>query len=215
MSLRVNDTVYILPSSAGTDEQEYRARVTEIDDYSIWIEIPLQEGTGQFARFSLGEQLDVTYVQLDGVRCNFITKMVGNRHESIRMLALVKPQPDQITRTQRRSYLRVQAALEMAVRTAEGVQKVARTEDISGGGVSFIAELQWGLEEGQLLDCWLVIPPKAGDVDHISFTASTVRIEPRGDKHCLIMMQFDRITDVERQKIIRYCFERQLEMRKQ
>ncbi|MGZ9586884.1 flagellar brake protein [Paenibacillus marinisediminis] len=209
----INDVLYILPASAA-DKPEYKARVSELDETRIWIEVPLQEQTRKFGLFHTGEILEITYIQPDGMKCHFLTSVVGSRQDGIRMLALSKPDPEHITKMQRRSFLRVDSSLELAIRTPEDIRFVVHTEDISGGGASFIAETAWGLQEQQHLSCWIVLPFRNDELEYVQFNAEIVRIQAKTDKHSVVMLKFSEISEGDQQKVIRYCFERQLEARK-
>ena len=209
----VNDILYILPGSSA-DQHEYKARVAEIEDSRIWIEIPLQPHTGKYGWFAEGEMLEISYLNPDGIKCHFIASVIGKRNDTIHMLALSKPQPEEIIKMQRRSFLRIDAKLELAVLTKDHIRFVAHTEDVSGGGVSFIGETSWSLQEKQELDCWMVVPYRNGELEYVPFQAEIVRIQQRTDKHQDVMLQFRSIAEGDQQKLIRYCFERQLEMRK-
>ena len=69
---------------------------------------------------------------------NFFNSHVLSHHEDvIRLVRIKKPEPDLITKVQRRSFLRVQAELEVAVMAKDGTQLLTKTDDVGGGGVSF------------------------------------------------------------------------------
>lgn len=209
----VNDMLYILPSSS-EDRMEYKARVSELDDECIWIEIPLQENTGKYGLFSTGEMLEVAFHTQDGMKCLFLSKVIGRREDGIRMLSILKPHPDHVTKMQRRSFLRVDAVLELAVRTENGTRFVVHTEDISGGGASIIVEHKWGLQAEQQIECWLVIPQKNDELDYVSFRGEVVRIQRRNDRYDVVMLKFTDIHEQAQQKIVRFCFDRQLQLHK-
>lgn len=210
----VSDTLYVQPVREEADELAYKARVTEINEQLIWMEIPLSEQTGKYGLFSNGEELNVCFSQSDGVKWHFRTQVMGRRNETIPMMSIRKPEPHLVTRMQRRNYLRVQASLEMAIRTLDGVKFLVLTEDISGGGLSFVTVSKWGLRESQIIQSWVAVPFRSGAIEHVSFTGQIVRVQPLDDERQLIMLKFDQIADVEQQKLIRYCFERQLDLRK-
>lgn len=209
----VNDMLYILPSSS-QDRIEYKARVSELDEEHIWIEIPLQEKTGKYGLFPEGEMIEVTFNTQDGTKGLFLTKVSGKRDDGIRMLSILKPNPDHVSKMQRRSFLRVDAKLEVAVRTENGTRIVVHSEDISGGGASIIVENKWALQQGQHLECWAVIPQKNEELEYITFVAEIVRVQERNDKYSVIMLKFTDIQETAQQKIVRFCFDRQLQIHK-
>lgn len=209
----VNDMLYILPSSS-KDRAQYKARVSELDDDCLWIEIPIQENTGMYGLFAPGEMLEITFHAQDGMNCLFVSKVIGKRKEGIQMLSIVKPHPNQITKMQRRSFLRVDSALEVAVRTEKRDRFVVHTEDISGGSASLIVEHKWGLQAEDLVECWFVIPLRNDELDYVPFKGKVLRVQERNDKYALVIVLFTEIHEHAQQKIVRYCFERQLQTHK-
>lgn len=55
---KVNDMLY-MQLERSPEEATYKARVTELDDERIWMEVPLCEETGKFGLFAIGEELNV------------------------------------------------------------------------------------------------------------------------------------------------------------
>jgi len=210
---KINQMLYI-QTETDSEPVTLRSRVADMDDQTIYIEIPLNEKSRSLYRASIGEKLQVYYFTQDGVKHLFESDVLGFRKESVSLLSIRKPDPDGIIKEQRRSYLRVEANLEIGVRIGEKLRFVAVTEDIGGGGASFLCERRWPIVPNVVLSCWLLLSYRDGSIAHAKFEGEVVRVlsvEP--DKH-LVMLRFLDITESDQQKIIRYCFERQLDMRK-
>lgn len=216
MQPKVNTVLYLQVASSDEEEAkiEYRSRVADEDDDTLYIEAPLEERTGRPKRLFLGDELSAYYITDGGVKNYFHSHVVGFRDDVVKLIAIRRPEPDSITKVQRRSFLRVAAVLELAVKLANQVRFLAYTDDIGGGGISFIADGRWQLKAGDALECWLLIPFKNGSIEHAFFKAEVVRVKHLDSGRNQIMAKFIEISDGERQKIIRYCFERQLEFRK-
>ncbi|WP_019005502.1 flagellar brake protein [Cohnella laeviribosi] len=214
---KVNQTMFIQPvrEQGDGDSSTLRSRLADADEHSLYIEVPLVEGTGRLYRTEIGERLRVFYFTAEGVRHQFATQVTGYREEAVKLVALQKPEPDAIARDQRRSFLRADAQLEVAIRIGERLRFVALTEDVGGGGLSFRCERKYPIAPRLKLNGWLLIPYRSGAVTHANFDAEVVRFEPAEPNHYNVMVQFTHIPDSERQKIIRYCFERQLDLRKE
>ncbi len=118
-----------------------------------------------------------------------------------------------MTKVQRRNFLRVAAELEIAISMSSHARFIGMTDDVGGGGISFLVDARWPVKQGTILDCWLLVPFRNGSIDHAQFKAEVIRVKPLETKN-QIMVKFSGISDGERQKIIRYCFERQLDIRK-
>jgi c-di-GMP-binding flagellar brake protein YcgR len=218
---KINQTLYILiiPEVVKAEEEAppltLRSRVADMDDKNIYIEIPIDEKSRRLYRAKEGEKFQTFFFTQDGVKHLFTSSVTGFRKDSISLVALRKPELEEITKDQRRSFLRVEANLELAVRLGEKLQIVAITEDVGGGGISFTCEQKWPIVPNAILSCWLLLSYKGGSVAHSRFDGEVVRVLPTGQDRHLIMMRFQDIADSDQQKIIRYCFERQLDKRKE
>ncbi|WP_028610506.1 flagellar brake protein [Paenibacillus harenae] len=202
---------------ASSDEEEaavvYKSRIADETDDGFLIEIPISERTGRYKRLFLGDELSMFFVTEDGIKNYFDSHVTGFKEDGIRLVKIRKPEPDRITKVQRRSFLRVAAELELAVKMSGNIRFVCKTDDVGGGGISFICDSKWPIAAGQTLECWILLPFRNGTLDHAAFKAEIVRVVEleTGRKHAMI--KYIIINDSERQKIIRYCFEKQLEFR--
>ncbi|WP_426453534.1 flagellar brake protein [Paenibacillus sp. S-38] len=213
---KVNQILHIQIESIDEEEarQEYKSRIADLTDTEIIMEVPINETTGRLKKLFKGDGLSVYFIAEGGVKNYFHTEVTGFRDEVIRLVAIRRPEPEAVTQIQRRSYLRVPAELEIAVRFPDGERQVVLTDDVSGGGLSLLCPPAVRTAEGQSLECWLLIHMKSGAVEHIPFTAEIVRVKLHETGKQQLMLRFTEITDKDRQKIIRYCFERQLDIRK-
>lgn len=213
---KVNQVLHMQLNSIDEEEaqQEYKSRIADITDLHIMMEVPINEKTGKLKRFFVGDELSIYFLSEGGVKNYFTSTVLGFREDVVRMVLIKKPEPDAITKIQRRSFLRVPAELEIAVRLTEQVQFVALTDDVGGGGISLLCDGSIPVKPQDTVSCWLLLPYKSGKVDHVPFKGEIVRTKPLETGRQQVMMRFSDITDKERQKVIRFCFERQLEFRK-
>ncbi|WP_025688018.1 flagellar brake protein [Paenibacillus zanthoxyli] len=212
---KINDQLFIQVASSDASELEieYRSRIAELEDEAFLIEIPMQESSGRLKKLHIGDELSVYFMSEGGIKNYFYTYVLGFKEDVIRMVRVHKPAKDEIMKIQRRSFLRVNAELELAVRTAAGIRFLVRTEDIGGGGTSFWTDVSVPLEVGDQLECWLLIPYRNGSNEHAYFEAEVVRMKELDNGRSVAMLKFVNILDGERQKIIRFCFERQFDFR--
>lgn len=214
---KVNEILHIQINSIDEDEarQEYKSRIADVNHQYISIEVPMSEQTGRLKRLYVGDEISTYFVTNGGIKNYFTTSVIGfSNDDTIRLVQIKKPEPEAITKVQRRNFLRVPAELELAVAYSEQLKFVALTDDVGGGGISFLCDGYITLAIQQIVSCWLLLPFKNGKVEHVSFKGELVRIKPLETGKQQVMMRFAEITDRERQMIIRYCFERQLEFRK-
>ncbi|WP_440109878.1 flagellar brake protein [Paenibacillus sp. QZ-Y1] len=212
---KINEILYIQIASADEKEEikQYKSRIADTDDNSFLIEVPMQQGSSRLKRLFFGEELSISYITEEGVRHYFNTYVTGFEEDVIRLVRIRKPLPDDITKIQRRSFLRVHANLEMAIQAEDLSRAVGLTEDIGGGGLSIYGEPDFPITEGQTLKCWLLVPYRNAAIEHANFEAEVVRVKTLETGRLLCMLKFVQITDLERQKIIKFCFERQLDYR--
>ena len=198
-------------------KEVYKTRVADYSEKNIAIELPIDEETGRTKSLPIGTTCFVWYVGQDGSRFDFKTKRVGTKQENIPMLLMEKVPKEQIVRTQRRGYLRVPASFEISVSypSIRGKQKfLAKTLDISGGGLAFACPKNHFLEEEQEVDMWISLPAKAGTVSHAFAKAQVARVQEQElSDFNWISLQFTAISEADRAKIVRVCYERQLEIR--
>lgn len=212
---KINEILYIQIASADEKEEhkEYKSRIADMDDSSFLIEVPMQQGSSRLKRLFFGDELSISYITEDGVRHYFNTYITGFEEDVVRLVRIRKPLPSDISKIQRRSFLRVHANLELAIQSEDLTRAVGLTEDIGGGGLSIYGETGFSIAEGQKLKCWLLVPYRNSTIEHVNFEAEVVRIKTLETGRQLCMLKFMQISDSERQKIIKFCFERQLDYR--
>ncbi|UVI32368.1 flagellar brake protein [Paenibacillus spongiae] len=213
---KVNQIIYLQVASSDEEEAalEYKSRIADGSDNELLIEIPVLEGTGRYKRLFLGDELSAYYLTHDGVKHYFNSHVLGLKEDVVRLVRIQKPDPDSITKIQRRHFLRVASELEIAIRLSDHVRFLGMTDDVGGGGISFLCDGRWPIKPETELDCWLLVPYRNGSIEHTQFKAEVVRVKKLETGRIQVMAKYVSITDGERQKIIRYCFERQLDVRK-
>lgn len=212
---KINDLVYIQVASVNKkeEEKECKSRIADVEDDYYLIEMPIEIGTGRIKRLFVGDELSVYFLTDEGVKNYFNTYVIGFAEDVIHLIRIRKPIEESITKIQRRDFLRVIADLELAVKLKDNTRFVAYTDDVGGGGVSFLCDPSFRLNQGDQLYCWLLLPYKNGTVEHAPFEAEVVRTKKLETGRSRVMLKFVTISDMERQKIIRYCFERQFDFR--
>ncbi|WP_248925399.1 flagellar brake protein [Paenibacillus hamazuiensis] len=216
MGPKIGQILYIQVNSIDEEEakQEYKSRIADVTDTSISMEIPIHEKTGRLKRLYSGDELSVYFITDGGVKNYFTSTVLGFKEDIVRLVMIKRPDPETITKVQRRNFLRVPAELEIAVKYSDQLQFVALTDDVGGGGISFICDGYVPLQSQQSVSCWLLVNFKNNQIEHVPFKGEIVRIKPLETGRQQVMMRFQEISDRDRQKIIRFCFERQLDFRK-
>lgn len=212
---KLNQILYYQIASSDEEEAaiEHKSRIADEQEDGLLIEIPINEKTGRYKRLFLGDELSVYFISDDGIKNYFDSHVTGFKEDRVKLVKIRKPDPERITKVQRRSFLRVPAELEIAVKMPNHARFVCLTDDVGGGGISFICEGKWPVSAEQDLECWLLVPFRNGSIEHASFKAVVVRVIELESGRKQVMIKYVSIIDSERQKVIRYCFEKQLEYR--
>lgn len=213
---KVNQMLYYQIASSDEEEAaiEYKSRIADEQEDGLLIEVPISEKSGRYKRLFLGDELSVYFVSEDGIKNYFDSHVLGFKEDGVvKLIKIRRPELDRITKVQRRSFLRVSAELEIAVKMSSNIRFVCETDDVGGGGISFICDGKWQIAPEQVLECWLLVPFKNGTIGHAFFRGEVVRVIQLESGRKQAMIKYVSINDSERQKVIRYCFEKQLEYR--
>ncbi|GIQ71048.1 glycosyl transferase [Xylanibacillus composti] len=213
---KVNQELFIQVASVDKEEekQQYKSRIADLDENCIYMEVPIHVGQGKYLRLYKGDSLSIYFLSDSGTKNYFHSEVVGFKEDNIRLVSITMPDPGSISQVQRRNHLRVTAELEMSLRISDDLHFLAITKDLSGGGTAFLCDGHLPIEPHMRFDGWLLLPFRNGAIEHAFFKGEIVRLNQLESGRKLGMVSFTDIADVERQRIIRFCFERQLENRK-
>jgi c-di-GMP-binding flagellar brake protein YcgR len=213
-------------------EKGYSVRLIDIKEDRLLTDIPLDEKG--FPRSLLpGDQVRVGYV-VSGSFYTFDTTVTQIVSDQVPMLELTKPEIDAITKVQRRKYFRVPVMLQSVLHPIEptalkrsdkrftpeeilascdadtGVE--VSVVDLSGGGFAF-RSLEKVLSLGQTVVGTLDLP--FSKPTRIVYCAEVRRaVRETESNFYLISLEFTNILEKQRDQILRYCMQRQLEIRK-
>lgn len=162
---KINEYLYIqvASSDAAEAEVEYRSRIAETEEDAFLIEIPMQESNGRLKRLFMGDELSVYFLTEGGIKNYFNTYVLGFKEDVIRMVRIQKPETDSIFKIQRRSFFRVNADLELAVKDSLGkrflfVQMILVVEE---SPFWWIIRLSWRLVINCPAGYWCLIETEA------------------------------------------------------
>lgn len=196
----------------------YKTRVADIDSNYIYIEVPItDEGRPLYA--IKDTEFVVTYLDSNHNNYHFTTKIAGHRTENVPLLMFAIPNPDDIQKIQKRGFFRVKANLDLAVKLNDKNRNyhiVTKTVDIGGGGISFLAPLDKTFVKEDRLKMWCVLSSKNIPLKRLTFETEVVRVHPveENSKHQMISVKFVDLRESESEAIIKYCFDRQIELYK-
>lgn len=214
--LSIGDTV-LLETIASDDDDKivFRSKVLDIKDGTFSIGPPIKEETNRTEPIILeNTAFEVQFVAKNQKVYKFQTKVIEKKRNGITMFELELPDEKEFINIQRRSFIRVEAQLKVKVISPSNEFSAFDTYsvDISAGGLKAILPKNITLEEEQAAICSFILPLSENDV-FMQLKSKVVRITDKISKR-YVSFQFEGITEHERQSIVKYCFERQLALRR-
>ncbi len=197
----------------------YKTRVADINQNLLTLELPIREDGGKPMYLPIETEFIVTYMDQNSNSYHFRTKLVERKAENIPLILVTLPASDEIIKTQKRGFFRVEANIDIAVslnRPDRNYHLITKTVDIGGGGISFKAPLEYKFEIGDRLQLWCVINMKNNSIKRIAFGGEVVRIHLpyENSRKQIISVKFIDLKESDNLTIIQYCFERQIELHK-
>lgn len=195
--------------------QKYKSKIMDIDEETISIAYPVHMETKKVLFLATGEQVKVAFVEKEGQAYEFISFVSGRKNDTIPLLTILKPKDNDIVKIQRREFVRVNWAVDVAVHPIRGEFSpfTTVTTDISAGGASIIVNKQVDLKVGQEIRCWFVLPRSNGSYNYLKFVCKVVRIQDLNPLSNAVSVQFLEKTSQEEQTLIRFCYETQVAMK--
>ncbi|UQW98519.1 flagellar brake domain-containing protein [Rummeliibacillus sp. G93] len=213
MELKIGTNI-ILESISSDVKDRLRAKIVEQKNNILYIDYPTNIQTNKTSFLLEGGQYRVSFVDEAKNSYAFKTEVLGRIKSNIPMIMLALPANDQFIRIQRREYVRVATPVDIAVEhNQQNYQYVA--EDISAGGLAINIPKIVPFKENDELQLIIVLPFSNSNegVKYVHTSARVIRIIEK-DQRMLATLQFTNTDDVDRQYIVRFCFERQLQNRK-
>ncbi|MBB4823786.1 c-di-GMP-binding flagellar brake protein YcgR [Sporosarcina luteola] len=212
MRLSIGSSV-IIDKDLTENSDKYKSKVVDLGPDYIMIDYPIHMETDRTAFFMDGTHLLVTFVDKNKISYAFRTEVKGRLNRGIPMLQLSYPGDQELIKIQRREYVRVETPIDVAVNDGNGFDQFVAA-DISAGGIALHLGQKEEFEENQRLSLFIVLPFLNDDIHYVHTEALSVRSWEK-DGRRLASLQFTEMMDADRQHIIRFCFERQLQRRKE
>ncbi len=195
---------------------KYYCKIIERNEQYLFIDCPVNEKTKKTERFHKGAQFFAAYIGKDQSVYRFRTEVVSKVSFNIPALAIRLPNKEGIKRIQRREFVRVKSAVDIAVYSDNDSFSpfTTVTDDISGGGMSIIVPDGVNLELNKDISIWMVLEMYNGEYQYHNIKAVFVHINKLNSGIQIGSLKFTGLKQKIRQQIIRYCFEKQREARK-
>ncbi len=193
---------------------EYRCTIIGIDQDYLFIDYPINKDTQRTSFFPNGTILLATYMDKDKNLYQFQTKIQKRVTLTIPGLAIDKPEKEKLKQIQRREYVRIETAIDIAIHPIDQSFSpfTTVTNDVSGGGVSVVIPPKIKLGKGQEILLSMVLHKKS-KVNYIHLQGEIIQIYHLKNDFQTASIKFISITDQTRQIIIQFVFEKQREAR--
>ena len=109
--------------------------------------------------------------------------------------------------------MRIEKAVDVAVHPlkSEFASFTTITEDISAGGASILVPKQIPFEKDQVVSVWISLPMQNGQYHYLNLDSRIVRVMKKNKMRNSVSLQFLDVKEKDVQKLIRFCFEAQVE----
>lgn len=193
----------------------YRSKIIDKNEHYLFIDYPINAKTKKTAILPKGTYIQSSYIGNDQSVYSFHSTVIAKVNVTIPALAINIPNKTDIKRIQRRSYVRIETAVDVSIYRYEDEPQTFTTVtlDISGGGMSIILPASHALDENDKLEVWMVLQMQNGEYHYIFSHARVVRVITDKFDIGTASIKFETIAKLDQQIVIRYCFEKQRESR--
>lgn len=200
------------------ENKRYSSRVADLNADYLGLDLPVDRQTGRVKPSLIDNKIVISYIGSDGNKYQYETKVIGLQKGRLSFLLTTIPDEEQISKIQMRNYLRVPSYLSIQVNASNREETPtiqAETVDISGGGLSFSCSEKIELKLNDKLVMLFNVSHGREAIHEIIAHGEVVRIDPpkREGLKQIIATEFTKVREVDRDRIIRHCFERQLDLR--
>jgi c-di-GMP-binding flagellar brake protein YcgR len=204
MNLKVNQNIVV---NVEVEDQSFQSIVAEITDKEIFISLPL-EGI-VIRNLPVNTSISVYFSTGDN-QYKFSSAIVGKISDNIPLYRIVKPQPKDMIKVQRRDNFRVKTNLSLKLNDHDLI-----TLNISAGGLLCSCSKDLMLKINDSVKGILFLPPienKAIDPIHFQGEIKRVSQMDHPDK-MYVALEFGRLNDRDQMNLVQYCFYKQKQNR--
>ncbi|WP_113884512.1 MULTISPECIES: flagellar brake protein [Cytobacillus] len=213
--INIGETM-LLELTYSEKSEKYKCKLVEREGNNLYIDYPIKQETNKTAFLLDGTQLKATFLAEDGTVYLFESEVMGRVKLKIPMMVLSYPGDEHLVKIQRRQFVRVETPVDVAIHpeSNEFTPFVSITDDISAGGAAIIAQTSSSLKASMQIQTYLVLAMQNGDNYYLRLKSKVIRVsEPQNGKS-FISVQFLEVSPRDRQLLLRFCFDRQLAMKK-
>ena len=211
MQLKISTALTLEPTYTDRVEK-FRCKIVEQENNILYIDYPINMVTNKTAFLVDGSQFRATFMTEEKVSYAFNTEVLGRKLGNIPTIMLSCPQESEFVKIQRREFVRVNTAVDIAIEYKGRFHQFV-SEDISAGGLAIHLNKEVPFKEGEIVNLTIVLPYMNGEIRYVKTSGKLIRIIEK-ERLKLASIQFTDTEDIDKQYIVRFCFERQLLIRR-
>lgn len=210
--LQVNQLLHLELTDSGGETTRYPSRIEDLTDTGIVVAAPTKEGMP--LGLGVGEIVIVWYWDNAAIY-TFQSKVISKENEGIPTMLL--QWPAKIEKVQNREYVRVQTSVpvQLTYHSEDGELETVscRTRDISGGGVMLSIGKPLYVHKDSVVQIEFEV-----EGEEISIRGIIIwndwELDNEGIEKNILGVKFTLISDIARQAIVKYVFQKQIELRR-
>lgn len=193
--------------------QILKSKLLDQEGDILLIDFPVNDETGKTVFLPDHTEMNVVYLSEEKKRFKFRTKVLGKKKDVVPMIMLKKP--DTIEEAQRRQFVRIKTSIDVAIHPLknEFAPFAAVTGDVSAGGLSIIIPKNKDLPLHVEILIYLVLTYTDDSIEYLKITGRPLRIEEKKHRKS-VSIEFVDVDEKIRQKLLRFCYEQQLLLRR-
>jgi c-di-GMP-binding flagellar brake protein YcgR len=210
------DTV-ILDDLESEELETYRSKLVEYTENEFVMDYPIHEISKKMMILETGRKLQIYVVTKDQKVFTFSSEILGRKLQQIPVLVFSFPGVGNLTQVQRRKYVRVEALLNVHIKALsnEFTPFTTTTVNISAGGMAIRLPRTYTYTPNRTISLQFSLVMRDGSVRELQLIGKEVVVrEQNGEQAPMLSIEFTNIHDIDRQALVRYCFEQQLLLRK-
>lgn len=210
--LKIGGILTLEPLDNDLDEK-YKCKVADFEDDKIYIDYPINIQTNRTTFLINSMTFNALFITDNNVAYKFTTQVIGKVKKNIPLVILHFPGEDHVIKIQRRQFVRVETAVDVSLSLPNSnLQLPTITDDISAGGCAVLLPKNTNIPQNEEGEGLFVLPLQAG-YHYLQLSFTVIRVWEKSGK-TIASLKFIDLSPKENQILLRFCFERQLELRK-
>lgn len=213
--LTIGQNLLLEPKHTHRTDQ-YKCRLVERMGNTLFIDYPIDVKTNRTTFLVDGTQLKVSFVKGKSVYL-FETEILGRVMKGIPMVKLIYPGDEYFMKIQRRQFVRIKTAVDVAIHPLEHefIPFTTITEDISAGGSLVNLNKPNDLKQGLKVRTVFVLPLQNGEYHYLKLVSEIIRIvENQKTGQTQFSLRFIDVKPQQRQLLLHFSFDRQIALKK-